>query len=378
MRSFAVDWKAIDSPAAVDRAVNDLVQKADVFLTARTGEAPSAQVRALIADAVGVDEKALLANPRMAIREKEINATAMLADEARSQLVQLNAQFLAHSADAPGKAVLATELDHQIQRTAMVFEKLYQYREEAGLALRTFGTEAKGAVQSAEKTRQLIEELRSSGLPLDRFSSLLAALPEPVQQAGFLRRVFSGGASGLDYLAEYFIQGLLTSPFGHAANIAANAVQYGMAVGAQAIVNPSRAYYMLVGAAHSFPEALEAWWNTVKTGVSPFGESKVGLGQAKSKGFAGLAERLSAGAGPDDWATHFLARTLNGMTLPSRTISAEDSFAKIINKRSFLWTEAVTEASERVKTGSLQQGDVAGFIRGFVDNPPPRVEMATG
>lgn len=380
VRRFEVDWNEMTDPSAVDRAVNHLVRHADEFLTERTGESPSVQVMDDIAAALGVPKESLLGNPRMAQREKEIRATVLLADAAMDRASEL-ALSLSVAADDAAREVLKAELRQHLARAGMVYERLFQMREEMGLGLRAFVGHPQETLRGAGQVAQLIRAMDAGLLPIERVADHLSALTEPAQQATYMRKLFEAGERAVGMMNDIYMASLLSTFQGSAANVISNALAMESAVAkhlmaaalsslrgrpAEEAVLATEAMGMLVAQLESWRAALKAAVTTFKTGRAPFGElgEKAALTTTEE-----LAEMMKA-QGPWGYAMDWYAKLISA---PRRFIGAQDAFFKVMNKQMAIYAEAYREAAIQQSKGLLRPEDRKALIRRLIENPPEAV-----
>lgn len=199
-------------------------------------------------------------------------------------------------------------------------------------------------------------------------------------------------AATLDAVQEYWINGLLSGPKTHLVNVLSNtsvallsaaeralAERIGdMAQGA-ARTQVGESGAMLHGLMASSREAFLNAWQSLKTGQSGFGISKLegpriraisteSLGNTRNETFNRIINQSIIAKGVD-----LLGSVV---TVPGRFLTAEDEFFKTINYRMEVHAQAFRQASQEVESGTIPRAQFKARLAELVDNPPEAARLA--
>lgn len=233
-----------------------------------------------------------------------------------------------------------------------------------------------------------LSERMAGGLPqnrdelIERGKTLAARLDvlSKAERAEFMRHAVGEAQKGKsNVLYEAWMNwGLLSGPQTHMANVTSNALttlwapgermlsasaDYVQTVGG--LAGPRNVYMgesaaMMFAIPNAFRDAVMLAGKSLKTGAGVFGPEKVERG-------ADAARRIMMQS--DDTLGHATGFFGAAFRAPTRALTAEDSFFKVINYRMELYAQAYREAASQNLSGKA----FASKVREIIDNPPDAV-----
>jgi len=281
-----------------------------------------------------------------------LNAEEMLA--ARDTLVSSAEQVMIKAKEAKERGGTAnSELFELLTRHQALQETVQGYTAEAGRLLSSFNVLSRDG-----RARIIGEAIENSGGQWDEVARRLAAAT-PEEMAGVIRELPQ--ATTLDKLHFAWINGLLSSPTTHMANMLGNVGSqvFGLVESAIAEVMPGRGVRFGETAARAggmtrgMLEGFSAAYDAMRRGT--LGPSKVEAGTAGGSGK--LANALA-------------------VVTPTRWLGAEDAFFKAIAYRGEIGAQAVRQAKGAGLKGDALRGRIRELSRAPTDAMKEAAEKA--
>ena len=239
---------------------------------------------------------------------------------------------------------------------------------------------------SAERFRDVAGALDAAGG--SEVSRELASRVSALGRAGMTHEmglVVEKGAYATtrDAVVEAWVNGLLSNPTTHAANILSNSSVMGLRIAERAVgskissvlgdesgVAAGEASAQYFGLTQGIRDAFRYALKTARTGDSGFG-----LGKLETQ-----REGAITSAAFDLSNTGWLGRAVDmlGMVVrtPGRALQAEDEFFKTIGYRMELYAQAHRQALSEVSSGAIEEQGLSQRIAEIAANPPENIRMA--
>lgn len=373
-RAGNVNLSRIETPDDVKAVITSV---ADAFKgnidEARRGVQTNLETAAL-ADTLGMTPQKLMSRRR---------GQAFSAEEAyaaRNLLVSSadNLTGLAKKASGP----MASEADVFAFRKAMsthyaIQTQVQAMTAEAGRALQSFRMMAGGTEGQARAIRELLD--RSGGVDMSQaMAGMIATLDSPAAINSFVQQ--AQRATTMDVLSFIWINGLLSNPVTHAANLTGNTLTAltslperllasgfrGVAKGSGsdvAGVEAGEAFQAAYGLIEGFKDGLKAAGKVARTG-----EAFDVLGKIESRKIPVSAEGLGL-SGTAGQAADVAGKVIG---LPGRGLEAGDALFKTVGYRMELRAQALRQATAEGLEGAARDVRIAEIL----NDPPEALHLA--
>lgn len=369
-----INFAALDTPEKVKFVIGKMAEAGKGQIDEATRGVVSMKETERLADEMGMNITDLLS------RNKGEAFNAETAVAAR-QLWVASGEQLFDAAKAAAK-VNASPLElfafrKQMAIHAAIQNEVLGMRAEAGRALNSFKIEAKGGVERARAVDQLMKTMggpENAG-EMARRIAILAEMGDP---AALGRIAFKGyGASSINAFKEVWVNGLLSSPKTHMANITSNTLvafqqiyERAAAGGIRQMVGGEgvelgEALAMTHGMVESIGDAFRMAAKSLKTGETGFAFNKVDTGRTPA--ISGDAFNMAKGTG----LGRFVDFLGTGVNIPGRLLGAEDEFFRTIGYRMNVRAEALRTATQEGHKG----GELAARYKELVDNPSEAIRI---
>lgn len=238
----------------------------------------------------------------------------------------------------------------------------------------------------AERLRDVQEMLTQNGG--SEVSRELASRVAGLAKAGMIDEIGavaskSAYARGRDAAMEAWINGLLSNPTTHAANMVSNAAVIGLRIlergvaekissvlGDDAAVQAGEAAAQFAGTIGSAKDAFRNAWKAARTGESGYGLGKVEVGHEAS--ITGDALGLSS----TGWLGRGVDLLGNLVRIPGRLLTAEDELFKTVGYRGEIHAQATRQAGSDVAAGRIGTDALKARVAQIIENPPQNIRMA--
>lgn len=360
-RVLKIGWEQIGNQQALEEVINKTTTAFRSRIeTARRGKVSDTAVRDL-AQNLGMTPEDFLG--------RRVGA-AMNAEQSLAlvNLLGASAKRLRGLADQVGVGNLDARqpmLD-QLSLHAAIQEQAFGVRAEAGRALRIWGMDADGTVRHAKKlAEQLDQSATGRGGPLDaeRLAHMITTLDSPEQIAKLTREATKPGWT--DMAMEVWINGLLSNPATHFANVISNvgtalwaiperALAARLNSGGQGVVS-GEASQMVFGLISGTWDAVKLAGTALREGVPVREGTKLDTYTRKAVSAANLGASGSFGRAIDLLGT--------GVRLPGRFLMASDEFFKAVNFRMELHAQAARQATTEGLEGKAWGTRVASLVQ---------------
>lgn len=314
------------------------------------------------------------------------------------QDLHVNATALRDARDSAFRTLRTMQLDsavteEQLAQAAVLAGILHAKAVAAGTdigrALGSFNIISDGArAYNADAVAALARDVQAGLQPGDSIRARLERLNTKEQRHVFLGQLVNGLATGQNIFYEAWINGLLSNPVSHAANVTSNAltaawgiVERQMAgIASQPFriagfldelgqpesgVRMGEAFVMLRAGVRASGESFKVAAKTLREGQSPFGAEKMEIKPALTAETLGLSPTNPLGGIVDF--------TGAGVRLPSRLMMTEDAYFKWLNYRMDIEARAYRAAMDQ----GIALKERAGFMRDYIDNPPDKAQAAS-
>ena len=345
-KAIKIKWDEVGSPESIDniiKTVTDLNRESiDV---ARRGVQSDVK-RQQLANMLGVTEEDMLRRRRGQALNSE--QTQAFIDVYGSALKELDTLATAMKS---GQNV-ENEFRLHLGRTTALTEQIFGARAEAGRALRVWGQAAQ-SLQGPTQLSQQVDLLRVGGrsieeIPASRLADMILALNTPAQKTTFLTQALHLGKNAA---LEACMNGLLSNPTTHVANIISNSITTFSGIAERSIagtfgheVARGEATAMIDGILGGWRDALDIAKRSFVTG-----ESQLGLGFTKMENVDRAISGANLGIGGQMGRAVDMLGSL--ISMPGRALMASDDFFKGINYRAELNAQAWRQASKEGLTG---------------------------
>jgi hypothetical protein len=337
-----INLNKINEPTEVKNIIKEIAKDNDSFVEARRGVvkfgSKGENLEALSRE-LGLSDSTLLKRKiGQAFNSEEAYAARLLFDEALK-----DAYDLANIA----KGVNASQVDlikfeNAMARVASVQEQIAGITAEAGRALRSFRETVGPASTKNPKLRdKLIQEFiaqKGGDDVIKDIAKKMTMLDDPAQLAKFARDQYK--PKFMDYVQEFWINALLSSPSTHIVNTLSNTLVAGLTPieyitaaaigkirGGEDIVSLGEAGARLLGTLYGTIDGVRAAGKAIIDGEAIDPLTKLELQRQETiPGVIGKAVRL-----------------------PGTALVAEDAFFKSIGYRQELWGRAVRQAQKEKK-----------------------------
>lgn len=389
-----INLARLNTTDEVKQLIDDVAKESSGEINEARREAITFDETIKLADDLGMSVKQLTERRR----GENYNAEELLA--ARRILISSGEQLtsLARGISEMGANVTPAELmkfQRALSQHKAIQAQVSGATAEAGRALSANRIIAKGA---KEQQALIDEALNANGgtKVLRQKVEALANLKDPTQINAAARQMET--ASTQDMVYEAWINGLLTNPATHAANIISNSLvlltspmerklasSLGRAIG-DAEIPSGESSAMLYGMMKAMPDAFRVMANTFKTGIPASQIQKIENVQRKAITGANVESRLQKsfiGKGKKKLTGEDL--NLNGTLgrgmdlfgeyarLPGRALSASDDFFQLLAYRSELNAQSYRQA---VGEG-LEGEELAARVQDLIANPPENIHSAS-
>lgn len=265
---------------------------------------------------------------------------------------------------------------------AAIQQEVVSARTETARALASWRIPA-GASQ--ERLRDVQEILQQHGGSLA--SQQLAAKIAGLGRAGMYKEMQAvtekvATASAGDMLQEAWINGLLSNPKTHVANITSNAsvmalrtaersvaARLARVLGDEGSVAVGEATAQWHGMMSGFRDAFRFAAKSARTGETGYGLSKI---EAPHRA-AITSEALNLSS--DSWIGRGADMLGQMFRVPGRALAAEDEFFKTLGYRMELHAQALRQARGEVMAGEIAEGAMKARIADLIDSPPVNLRM---
>jgi len=350
-KAIKVNWDEIGDAQAIDDVVKKLTKLNEESIDFARRGVQSDTKRQQLANMLGVTEDDMLRRRRgQALNAEQAQA---FIDVYGSSIKEIDRLAVALKA---GENV-ENQFRLQLGRTTALTEQIFGARAEAGRALRVWGQAAQdiGPNQLAQQIDMLTIGGKSlNDIPAERLADMVLALNTPAQKGTFFQQVTKLGNSAV---LEAWMNGLLSNPVTHAANLISNSVTTFMGIAERGIagafgkeVARGEATSMIKGLLGSWREALDTAGRTFRAGESNLGFSKLEITNR-----AITAENLGV-SGQFGRAVDMLGAVVSS---PGRALMAADDFFKVINYRAELNAQAWRQASKEGGAASVVKSRAA-------------------
>jgi hypothetical protein len=362
----------LGTPEDVNAVIREAADAGNDFIEARRGVIPDAQVSSL-ADALGMDAK-MLDKRRLG---EAFNAEQVMA--ARKLLVQsaTDLRDLAARVEGGGETDLLTFVEAQA-RHRMIQEQVAGLTAEAGRALRAFRA-IKGEAEAAEIGRILTNETGYTPNQLRQQARLIGKQDTPQQVSktvDLLRK-----PNWKDMIVEAWINGLLSGPPTHIANMVGNTgvsvssiLETGLAAGIggarRALGSRAERIYFGEVTARTFGLVKGSQEGVIAAGKALLDENVATRGPVRT-----LEQRRPQAIPSVKVNVGGIEMNLGGaqIRMPGRFLAAEDELFRGIAFRQEINALAYRQAANEGLSGSARDARIADLI----ENPPqPMVESA--
>ena len=337
-----INLNKINEPKEIKNIIKDIARKNDSFIEARRGVvkfgSKGENLEALSRELGLTDSELIKRKAGQAFNAEEAYAARLLFDEALKDAYDLAS--IAKGADASQADLV--KFQNAMARVAAIQEQIAGITAEAGRALRSF-REVVGpaATKNPQQRDRLIREfvaIRGGDEAVKDIANKMTMLDDPAQIAKFARDQYK--PKFLDYIQEFWINALLSSPSTHLVNTLSNllvagltpieyfgAAAIGKLRGGDDIVTLGEAGARLLGTLHGTIDGLRAAGRAVVSGETVDPLTKLELRNQES--IPGLAGKI--------------------VRLPGTALVAEDAFFKSIGYRQELWGQAFRKAQKEKK-----------------------------
>lgn len=330
-----INLNRIDAPAEFYKVLKETADEYDGFKDARRGVVKMNELEKL-AEESGISlEDILKRKTGVAFNAESVHAARLILLQSTKQVVKMSKDIASKGANN----LQIMQFEQALARHAAIQEQIAGITAEAGRALRSFKeiVDADGKFQE----KLVIDYIKARGgkETIEEIASGIAKLDNQKQVNQFVKDAYS--PTFTDYVQEFWINALLSSPSTHFVNISSNS---------------------LVALTRPFEYALAAAMGLVRSGPD-----KITFTEAAGR-FAGTifgtVDGLIAGgralADPEtvsDPLTKLELRRQKAIPgvigetvrLPGRALVAEDVFFKAIGYRQELWGLAIRQAKKEGK-----------------------------
>lgn len=334
-----INLNKINEPTEIKNIIKDIAKDNDSFLEARRGVvkfgSKGENLEALSRE-LGFNDSTLLKRKMgQAFNAEEAYAARLLFDEALKD---------AYDLAAIAKTVNASQVDlinfqNAMARVAAIQEQIAGITAEAGRTLRSF-REVVGpaSTKNPEQRDRLIKEFvatKGGDSVIKDIANKMTMLDDPAQLAKFARDQYK--PKFLDYVQEFWINALLSSPSTHIVNTLSNALVAGLTPieyfgaaaigklrGGDDIITFGEAGSRLLGTLHGTIDGIRAASKAIVSGETVDPLTKLELRNQET--IPGLAGKI--------------------VRLPGTALVAEDAFFKSIGYRQELWGQAFRKAQQ--------------------------------
>lgn len=324
-RAGNINLDRIWAPEDVKSAIKQTAADNADFFAARRGKITHEETRDM-AQMLGMSADVLAQRQR----GKAFNAEEMFA--ARELLVSqaTKVRDLARRADRGSEAEKA-QFAEEVTRLVSIQEQVSGATAEAGRALSQFRMLA-GATK--DEISRIVEASKLSGI--DDMARKIAELDDPAKVAAFARNAYKAKTS--DMLFEAWVNGVLSGPQTHAANLLSNALVSAWAIPESATaaalskltgsgISAREPFARAVGGMEGIKEGLVAAWKAYRTEMPSDGATKI--------------EARAHQAIPNFPGTEIGGKQIR---IPGRLLMAEDEFFKAIGYRQEIGALATRQA----------------------------------
>lgn len=369
-KAIKINWSEIGSQEQIDDTIKTLTKLNEESIdVARRGVQHDDNRRAL-ANMLGVTEDDMLRRRRgQALNSEQTQAFIDVYGSAVKELDRLAVALKS------GEQV-ENQFRMQLGRTTALTETVFGARAEAGRALRIWG-QAGQEINRIGGVQQQVDMLKLSGksvedVPADRLADMILALQDPAQKATFLQHAMKLGNSAV---LEAWMNGLLSNPVTHAANIVSNSATTFMGIAERAIAGTFGKEVARGEATAMMKGVIGGWREALELGKRSFiaGESQLGFSKLETHGRAISAENLGL-SGQMGKAVDWLGAVVS---TPGRALMAADDFFKGLNYRAEMsglgWRQATKEgfqgdALTKRALELAQDTDFASMVKDQAEN----------
>ncbi len=317
-------------------------------------------------------------------REGEpLNAEQSLA--ARQLWVSASEQLsslAAKAAEAPSEANLFA-FRKMLAIHGTIQQQVIAARTETARALSSWRIPAGGG---AERLRDIAGVLEQQGGAVA--TRELAARVAGLARAGMhteLNNVAEAAARATtgQALMEVWINGLLSGPKTHIANMMSNSAVIGLRMAERGIAAKIAAVLGDEGSVAA-GEAAAQWFGLTSGIKDAFryaakaartGDTGFGLGKIEAPHPAAISSE-ALGLSSSGWLGRGADMLGSIVRVPGRALAAEDEFFKTLGYRMELHAQALRQATSEVASGAVEQGALKSRIAELVLNPPENLRMA--
>lgn len=240
---------------------------------------------------------------------------------------------------------------------------------EAGRLLNSFKIQAGSSKEQVKAIRDALETGSGGPEGAVRLAQMISDASDPREINAIVEN--AKGNKWWNAASEIFINGILSGPQTHMANVSSNFFVNGMTVGERKIasmlgdsVKPEEADIMLAAMVHGWMDGMRMFWKALKTGEPSDQLVKVDVAQFRAITAENFKQSGWLGRGVD--ALGIVMRT------SGRLLTAEDEFFKAVGYRMELHSQAYRTAINEGLTGEA----AAKRAQFLINNPPDNLNMA--